>query len=181
MVYVHLADGFEEIEALTAVDILRRADIPVQTVSVMDGRTVMGAHNIPVIADLLFAEADYDSCEMIVLPGGMPGTANLGGHEGLGKQLDAFASHGKWIAAICAAPSVLGKMSLLKGKRATSFPGVENELIGAEYSEERVVLDGKIVTSRSAGTAMEFALELVRLLKDEPTADALKKSLITPF
>lgn len=181
MVYVHLADGFEEIEALTVVDVLRRADIPVKTVSVMAGKTVMGAHDIPVIADLMFAEADYESCEMIILPGGMPGTINLGRHEGLAKQIASFDAHGKWIAAICAAPSVLGKMSLLKGKRATSFPGFENELIGAEYSEERVVRDGKIVTSRSAGTAMEFALELVRLLKDGPTADALKKSLITLF
>lgn len=181
MVYVHLADGFEEIEALTVVDVLRRADIPVKTVSVMDSRTVRGVHDIPVIADLLFAEADYESCEMIVLPGGMPGTTNLGSHEGLAKQLVAFERNGKWIAAICAAPSVLGRMSLLKGKRATSFPGYENGLIGAEYSEERVVRDGKIVTSRSAGTAMEFALELVRLLKDEATADALKKSLITLF
>lgn len=178
MVYVHLADGFEEIEALTAVDVLRRAGIPVKTVSVMDSRTVIGAHDIPVIADLLFAEADYESCEMIVLPGGMPGTTNLGSHEGLAKQLAAFARDGKWIAAICAAPSVLGKMSLLKGKRATSFPGFENELIGARYSEERVVRDGKIVTSRSAGTAMEFALELVKLLKGGPTADKLRKSLI---
>jgi 4-methyl-5(b-hydroxyethyl)-thiazole monophosphate biosynthesis len=165
MVYVHLADGFEEIEALAVVDVLRRAEIDAKTVSVTGSRTVRGAHDIAVNADLLFAEADYEKCEMIVLPGGMPGTLNLGKHEGLAKQLKAFAENGKWLAAICAAPGVLGKMSLLKGKRVTSYPGVEDQLTGAVYSEERVVQDGRIVTSRGPGTAIEFALELVKLLK----------------
>jgi 4-methyl-5(b-hydroxyethyl)-thiazole monophosphate biosynthesis len=178
LVYVHLADGFEEVEALTVVDVLRRADIPVRMVSVGDAKAVRGAHDITVTADLLFAEADYKACDMIVLPGGMPGTANLAKHEGLAKQLAAFAQSGKWLAAICAAPTVLGKLSLLKGKRATSFPGTKDQLTGAVYSEDRVVRDGKIVTSRAAGTAMEFALELVRLLKDGQTADKVKSSML---
>ena len=178
MVYVHLADGFEEIEALTVVDVLRRADIAAKTVSVTGEKTVRGAHDIKVEADLLFEEADYGNCAMIVLPGGMPGTANLVKHEGLAKQLNAFAQSGKWLAAICAAPSVLGRMSLLKDKHVTSYPGYENQLIGAIYSEERVVQDGKLITSRGPGTAIEFSLELVKLLKNEQTAAALRKSMI---
>jgi len=178
MVYVHLADGFEEIEALTVVDVLRRADIATKTVSVTGDKTVRGAHDIKVEADLLFEEADYGNCAMIVLPGGMPGTANLVKHEGLAKQLNAFAQSGKWLAAICAAPSVLGRMSLLKDKHVTSYPGYENQLIGAIYSEERVVQDGKLITSRGPGTAIEFSLELVKLLKNEQTAAALRKSMI---
>jgi 4-methyl-5(b-hydroxyethyl)-thiazole monophosphate biosynthesis len=178
MVFVHLADGFEEIEALTVVDVLRRAGIEVKTVSVTGSVNVRGVHDITVIADLLFQEADYAGCEMIVLPGGMPGTTNLAGHEGLIRQIGSFAQNGKWIAAICAAPSILGKMSLLKGRRATSFPGYENDMVGVEYTEERVVLDGKFITSRGAGTAMEFALKLVALLKDEQTAVALRKKMI---
>ncbi len=178
MVFVHLADGFEEIEALAVVDVLRRADIAVRTVSVTGDRNVRGAHDIVVVADLLFQEADYAQCEMIVLPGGMPGTTNLAKHEGLIKQIGAFAQEGKWIAAICAAPSILGKMSLLTGRRATSFPGYENDMIGAIYTEDRVVLDGNFITSRGAGTAVEFALELVEQLKDEQTATALRKKMI---
>lgn len=179
MVYVHLADGFEEIEALTVVDVLRRANIAVKTVSITGDKTVRGAHDIMVAADLLFEEADFDKCEMIILPGGMPGTANLAKHEGLAEQLNAFAQSDKWLAAICAAPSVLGRMSLLKGKRVTSYPGYESQLIGAVYSEERVVRDRKIITSRGPGTAMEFSLELVKLLKNEQTAAALRNAMIT--
>lgn len=178
MVFVHLADGFEEIEALAVVDVLRRADIKVKTVSVTGSKNVRGAHDIVVVADLLFQEADYATCEMIVLPGGMPGTANLASHEGLVKQIGVFAQEGKWIAAICAAPSILGKMSLLNGLRATSYPGYENDIIGAVYTEDRVVLDGSFITSRGAGTAVEFALKLVELLKDENAAAVLRKKMI---
>ena len=178
MVYVHLADGFEEIEALTIVDVLRRANIMVKTVSTTKERTVRGAHDIKVLADLLFEEADYQRCDMIVLPGGMPGTANLGNHQGLAKQLAAFSNEGKWLAAICAAPSVLGKLSLLKGKRATSYPGYKEQMIGAEYTEERVVRDGNLVTSRGPGTAIEFSLKLVELLKDAQTSEVLRKAMI---
>lgn len=178
MVYVHLADGFEEIEALTVVDVLRRADIAVKTVSMTDSKTVRGAHDIAVTADLLFPEADYGKAEMIVLPGGMPGTTNLAGHEGLAKQLVSFAQNGKWLAAICAAPSVLGRLSLLKGKCATSYPGYENQLIDADYTEERVVRDGTVITSRGPGTAIDFSLELVKVLKNEQTAAALRNAMI---
>ncbi len=178
MVYVHLADGFEEIEAISVVDVLRRVDIAVQTVSLADSKTVRGAHDIWIAADLLFPEADYSKCEMIVLPGGMPGTINLAKHEDLVKQLNAFAGSGKWLAAICAAPSVLGGLSLVTGKRVTSYPGFEKHMTGAEYSEERVVRDGKLITSRGPGTAIEFSLELVKVLKNEQTAAAVRNAMI---
>lgn len=178
MIFVHLADGFEEIEAITIIDVLRRAKIALKTVSVTGAKNVRGAHDITVIADLLFEEADYGACEMIVLPGGMPGTLNLAKHQGLKAQLNTFAKEGKWLAAICAAPSILGSLGLLKGKHVTSYPGYQEQMIGAVYSEESVVRDGKIVTSRGAGTAMEFSLKLVELLKDTQTAAALRNSMI---
>jgi 4-methyl-5(b-hydroxyethyl)-thiazole monophosphate biosynthesis len=178
MIYVHLADGFEEIEALTVVDVLRRANIAVEMISMTESKTVRGAHDIVVTADRLFRDADYGKCEMLVLPGGMPGTANLAKHDGLLGQLKTFAQDGRWIAAICAAPSVPGSLSLLKGKRATSYPGYERQMIGVDYCEERVVRDGSVITSRGPGTAMEFALELVKVLKNEQTAAALKKAMI---
>jgi 4-methyl-5(b-hydroxyethyl)-thiazole monophosphate biosynthesis len=178
MVFVHLADGFEEIEAIAVIDVLRRAGIDVKTISVTGSRDVRGAHDIVIVADLLFEEADYGKCEMIVLPGGMPGTTNLAGHEGLMKQVAAFARNGKWLAAICAAPSILGKLSLLKGRRATSYPGYENDMIGAVYSEDRVVQDGRFITSRGAGTAVEFALKLVEQLRDKGTAAEIRKRMI---
>jgi len=178
MVYIHLADGFEEIEAVAVADVLRRADIEVKMVSMTDSKAVRGAHDIVVAADLLFGEADYGKCDMIVLPGGMPGTANLAKHEGLTKQLSIFAQEGRWLAAICAAPSVLGNLSLLNEKRATSYPGYESQMIGATYTEERVVRDGNLITSRGPGTAIEFSLELVTVLKNEQTTAALRKAMI---
>lgn len=178
MVYVHLAEGFEEIEALTVVNVLRRAGILVKTVSVTGEKMVKGAHDIAVESDLLFEEADYQSCEMIILPGGMPGTTNLANHDGLAQNLKAFAAEGKWLAAICAAPSVLGKLSLLKGKQATSYPGFENQMIGAQYLEEKVVQDGKLITSRGPGTAMEFALKLVEALKNTQVSNSVRAAML---
>ena len=122
MIYVHLATGFEEIEALTVTDILRRAGADVNTVSVTGEKTVEGAHGISVMADILFEEADYKNCEMLVLPGGMPGTLNLGKHQGLCRELGAAEEGGKWVCAICAAPMVLGNLGILEGKRATIYP-----------------------------------------------------------
>lgn len=176
-VYMHLAEGFEEIEALTVVDVLRRAGIDAETVSMSGTLEVSGAHGISVIADKLFTEADYDSCDMIVLPGGMPGTKNLEAHDGLVNRLKQFANEGKWIAAICAAPSILGKMGLLSGKKATCYPGFERYLHGAEVSDDPVARDGKIITSKGPGTAMMFALKLTEVLKDRKTADMLEKEM----
>lgn len=178
MVYVHLAEGFEEIEALTIVDILRRGEIETQTVSITGEKTVMGVHGVPVMADIRFDEAEYDTCEMIVLPGGLPGAENLGKHEGLVKQICLFAEKGKDIAAICAAPMVFGMQGLLEGKHAACYPGIEGKLKGAVISEDPVVADGNVVTSRGPATAMPFALKLVERLKGKGVADGLAADLL---
>lgn len=166
-VYVHLAEGFEEIEAITPVDVLRRGGVDVKTVSIMKDKLVTGAHGIAVEADLLFSEADYAACGMIVLPGGMPGAANLQAHPGLEKQILAFAEAGKWLAAICAAPMVYGELGLLKGRNATCYPGMEGHLKGAKLYGGPVAVDGKFITSKGPGTAAEFALALLRALRGE--------------
>ena len=124
-VFVHLATGFEELEALSPVDVLRRGGVDVKTVSVMDEHTVVGSHGIPVVADLMFEEANYDECDMIVLPGGMPGTLNLEACEPLMEQVKEFDKNGKYISAICAAPTVFGHLGLLNGKKACCYPSME--------------------------------------------------------
>ena len=175
---IHFADGFEETEAVTIVDVLRRAGEDAVMVSVTGSLEVRGAHGICVIADLLFEDADYENCDMIVLPGGMPGTTNLAAHQGLVGQIRDFAGKGKWVAAICAAPMILGDMSLLKGKKATIYPGMEDHLAGAELCADRVVPTGNIVTSMGPGTAMEFALKLAELLVGEKKAADVRKALL---
>lgn len=178
MIYVHLADGFEEIEALTIVDLLRRAELEVQTVSITGSRRVMGTHGVPVEADILFEETDYESCEMIVLPGGMPGAANLGNHEGLTNHIRCFAQNGKYLAAICAAPMVFGALGLLEGKKAVIYPGMEAHLRGAQPQEAPVAVDGTIITSKGPATAMPFAIRLVEILKGKASADKLAEDLL---
>lgn len=176
MVYVHLAEGFEEIEVMTIVDILRRAEIETKIVSIGE-KTVTGAHGVPVTADLLFEEADYSACDMIVLPGGMPGTANLQKHKGLEESILAFADVNRWIAAICAAPMILGGLGLLEGKKATIYPGMEEYLAGATAVSDPVAVDGNIITSKSPGTAMVFALELVNAIKGKAVMDTVEEGL----
>lgn len=178
LVYLHLADGFEEIEAISVVDVLRRAEVEVKTVSISGKKEVRGAHDITVIADILFEDADYSKAGMIILPGGMPGTLNLQNHKGLTEKIKEFHEKGKWLAAICAAPSILGKLELLKGKTATCYPGFEKHCIGAECSQKPVVVTNKIVTSRGPGTAMCFALELVKVIKGDELAEKLRKDMI---
>lgn len=177
-VYVFLADGFEEIEGLTVVDLLRRADIAVTTVSVMDGKKINGAHGIILYADSMFAENDYTDAALLVLPGGMPGTLNLKKHEGLCALLKNHCADGKMTAAICAAPTVLGGLGLLDGRKAVCYPGCEDGILGAEVLGEKVVTDGNITTSRGLGTAIEFALSLIAQLKDSKTAEKIKNSII---
>jgi len=178
MVFVHLADGFEEIEAVTVIDVLRRAGIEVRTVSISENRTVMGVHGIPMIADILIKEADYGRCEMIVLPGGGQGTDNLGRNELLVKKIKEFAASGKWVAAICAAPAVLGRAGVLNGRKATVYPGGEHNLIGASVVPDKVVISDTIVTSRAPGTAMDFAFTLATILKGEETANKVKGQML---
>ncbi|MCL2596298.1 MAG: DJ-1/PfpI family protein [Paludibacter sp.] len=175
---IFLAKGFEEMEAVCPIDILRRAGVNVISVSISDKKQVEGAYNITFTADALFEEIDFEDIEMIVLPGGMPGAANLANHTGLcGKILD-FADSDKRIAAICAAPSVvLGGLGLLKGKEAICYPGYEAGMCTKQISEKSVVTDGIITTAKGPGVAMEFALELVKILKGEAIAQKIKKDL----
>ena len=160
MIYVFLANGFEEVEALTPVDFLRRCDLDVRTVGV-SGPVAMGSHKIPVGCDMTVEELDLEGCDGVILPGGMPGTLNLEACEAVKNAVLWCAGHGKWIGAICAAPSVLGHLGLLKDKKATCFPGFEEELTGAEVLTDAVVRDGNSITSRGAGTAGQFAFALI--------------------
>ena len=177
-VSVFLADGFEEIEGLTVVDLLRRAGVEVTTVSIKDELTIHGAHKIDVQADKLFDEVNYKEEDMVVLPGGMPGTLNLGAHEGVKNVLEQFYGEKKFIGAICAAPSVLGKYGMLEGRKATSYPGFEKELKGAEYVTEPVAVSDFMVTSRGLGTAIDFSLKLIELLVGKEKADEIGRAII---
>lgn len=178
-VCIILADGFEEVEALTVVDLLRRADIKIEMISISDALTVRGRSHIEVVADRMWKDADISSADMIVLPGGMPGVTYLGEHEGLAKTLKKFASEGKRLAAICAAPSVLGALHLLEGKKAVCYPGMEDRLLGAEIvQDKKVVTDGNITTSRGVGTAIPFALHLISLLEGESAAEQVRQGIV---
>ena len=176
-VYVFMADGTEEVEALTVIDLLRRAKVDVVTISVMEKKQVVTSHNIKVEADELYGESDYMDGDMIVLPGGMPGTTHLKNHEELRKVLFAYKDAGKYLAAICAAPSVYGWNGMLAGKKATCYPGFEEELKGAVVTGEGVVTDGQFITSKGLGTAIDFALELITLLAGAETADSVAKAV----
>ena len=178
-VCVFLADGFEEVEALTVVDLLRRAEINVTMVSVSDSLQVRGRSNIAVIADELWENAKPEKSDILVLPGGMPGVTYLGEHEGLTKLLVKFAKEGKEVAAICAAPSILGKLGIVKGKKATVYPGMEELLKGADVVVDReVVTDGNITTSRGAGTAIPFALRLIEILSGPEMAQKVSRGIV---
>ena len=160
-VALFLANGFEEIEALGTVDILRRAEIPVTTVSIYKEKEVTGAHNMTVVADTIYDELDFSTVDVLVLPGGMPGAQYLNEHEGLKEQVKLFAERGNKVAAICAAPMVLGGLNLLEGKKATCYPGFESKLIGAETSADSVVVSDNIITGKGPAFVFDFALQLV--------------------
>lgn len=177
-VYVFLAEGFEEIEGLTVVDLLRRANLETEMVSVMEGRQIKGSHGIKVTADSMFADVDFSDADLLVLPGGMPGTLNLGNHEGLCELLRKHYEAGKMIAAICAAPSVFGQLGFLKGRAATCYPGFEDKLEGASVCAEKVVVDGTVTTAKGMGTAIDFSLKLIEQLLDKETADKISEGII---
>lgn len=158
---VHLAEGFEETEAISIIDILRRATIEVLVVSVTGKLEVVGAHHIKVLSDILFEDVDYNDLYMIVLPGGMPGAANLDAHVGLKNQIKQFNRQNRLLAAICAGPMVLGNLGVLKGKQAVSYPGFEKYLKDAEVLTIPVVESGNVITGRGIGNVLEFALKIV--------------------
>lgn len=177
-VAVLLADGFEEIEALTAVDLLRRARVYVDTVSITEEYVVHGSHGINVQTEDLFEEVNFEEFDMIVLPGGLPGTTNLNNHAGVQKVVRDFVENGKYVGAICAAPSILGGMGLLKGRHAISYPSFEDKLLGAVITRNPVVQDRNIITSRGMGTSIDFALKLVEVMAGAEKADEIGDSIL---
>ena len=173
-----MADGCEEIEGLTVVDIVRRAKMDITMISVNGKREVTSSHDVTFLADAVAEEVDYDALDGIVLPGGMPGTLHLLDHATVNEVIKKFAGEGKLVAAICAAPSVLGAAGILEGRRATCHPGFEEKLTGAATSEDAVVVDGNIITSRGMGTAIPFALEIVRYFADDAAVEHIKDGLV---
>lgn len=181
MVYVFLADGFEEVEALTPVDYVRRAGKTVITVGVT-GKTVIGAHDIPVVCDITVEDFDITlDAEGIILPGGMPGTLNLEKSEKVQNAIDFCVKNDKMIAAICAAPSILGHKNLLENKNAVCFPGFEKDLAGAVIADDYAVTDGNIITAKGAGAASEFAFEIIAYLCGRNKADEIKLTVQTCY
>lgn len=171
---IFLATGFEEIEAISVIDILRRKNVDVEIISVSGMEYIEGAHGIFVKSDALFFSIDYSDYELFILPGGMPGATNLMKHEGLCELLKTSYENGKKVAAICAAPSVLGEIGILNGKKVTCYPGFEKQCIGAEIVDEDVVVDGNITTARGAGVAMEFGFTLLKAYCSDEEIEELK-------
>ena len=177
-VCVFLAEGFEEVEGLTVVDLLRRAGEEVLMVSIGTSLEVTGSHGIKVSADRLFEVADYSDADMLVLPGGMPGALHLKNHEELGERITEFALQGKALAAICAAPMVLDARGALTHKTATIYPGMQNELNMASYIDSGVVEDGNVITGKGPAYAIGFALAIIRKIKGDNAADEVAEGLL---
>lgn len=177
---VFFGEGYEEIEALTVVDILRRAALPVKMVSITEEREVTGSHQITVKMDCLLSELDFDRVEMIVLPGGMPGTKNLEACGVLMEQVDAFVEADRPVSAICAAPSILGHRGHLRKRAACSFPAFEDHLEGAEVLREPSVVSGNITTGRGMGAAIPFALSILERYQGKEAARAMADKIVYP-
>ena len=176
--FIFLATGFEEIEAITIIDILRRGDIDVQIVSIENDLNVKGAHQIEVTANSKFNDTDFSIGNILILPGGLPGATNLLDYKPLLNLINEYNSLGKYISAICAAPMVFGKMGLLKDKKAICYPGFEQYLEGAIITNEKVVVDSNIITSRGPATASDFGFKLLEILKDKNTSIALAQGML---
>lgn len=178
-VYVFLANGFEDVEALIPVDVLRRGGVDVTTVSVVeDSQLVESAHGVQLFADALFADCDFNDADLLLLPGGMPGASNLYEHEELCNAVQTHYDAGRRLAAICAAPAVvLGQLGLLQGRRATCYPGFEKLMAGATYTAELFTTDGNITTGEGPAAAFPFAYELLALLTDRQTSDQIAEGM----
>lgn len=178
MIYIFLAEGFEEIEALAPLDILRRAGIPVETVSITDNQVVIGSHGVIMLTDRILPALDWDDADMIVLPGGLPGSTNLDACAELREGIMKLYEAGKPLAAICAAPQVFGHLGILKGVKATCYPGVETELEGAEYTAARVQVDGQFITGNGPGAAMEFGYTIAEGYRGKEAILPLRKGMM---
>lgn len=179
-IYEFLADGFEEVEALAPVDIMRRAKLNVKTVSVTGHKEVETSHQVKVVADLLFEEADFSDLEMVVLPGGMPGASNLAEHAGLHELIKKAYEDGKLLTAICAGPMVYGKMGLLKGRKATCYPGFDKYLEGADYTGALVQVDGPFTTGKGPAASLSLGYAIVERFCGKAKADELKAGMMFP-
>lgn len=176
--YLFFTTGFEEVEALTVVDILRRGGVDCKTVSITGDYDVTSSHAVTIRADLLFEEQSLEDGDMLILPGGIPGTPNLKAHAGLDKLIRQYHEAGKYLAAVCAAPTVYGEKGLLQDRKATCFPGMESGLVGAEHREDKVVCDGQFITSRGMGTCIDFGLTLLAKLTDEANAQTIGQKIV---
>jgi 4-methyl-5(b-hydroxyethyl)-thiazole monophosphate biosynthesis len=176
--YIFLATGFEEIEAIATIDILRRGEVETTTVSITGNRNVVGVHQIPVTADILFEETDFSDGDAFILPGGGPGSFMLNDHEALKQLLVDKCNQNKWICAICAAPLVLGGLGLLAGKQAICYPGMESYIQGAILTDTPVVTDGKIITGKGPGLALDFGLTILANLQGQTIADKVADDLL---
>ena len=176
MVYIFLADGFEEMEAMAPIDILRRGGVKVTTVGV-GGRQITGSHGVPFVADCQLGEVDLSDGQMLLLPGGLPGADNLRDSELVCAALLQAYERGAYIGAICAAPYVLGQLGLLKGRRATCYPGFEDRLLGAQATGEAVVVDGNIITAKGPGVADQFGFQLLSSLMGEACSSQVRKEM----
>lgn len=175
---VFFANGYEEIEALTVVDLTRRAGIETWMVSITDEKTVTGSHGITVSMDRTLSEVNFEEVDMIVLPGGMPGTLNLEACEPLMEKVKEFDANGKYISAICAAPTVFGHLGLLKGKKACCYPSMEDGLVGAEVTFETTAVADHILTSRGMGTAIDFGLQIIARFQGQDAADEMAAKIV---
>lgn len=177
-VYEFLANGFEDIEALGPVDVLRRGGLDVKTVSVSGDLMVSSAHGVQVKADMLFEDVNFDDADLLLIPGGMPGAKNIDEHEGVRRALVAHASKHKLIGAICAGPMVLGHLGLLRGKKATCYPGFEDQLDDAEYTAASFTVDGNIITGKGPGATLAYAYALLGQFKGERVVEEMKKGMM---
>ena len=175
---VFFATGFEEIEALSVVDVCRRMGLEIQMVSITGEKEVTSSHQVTVKMDCLFDEVNFDEVDMLVLPGGMPGTKNLEAFAPLMEQVDSFYKAGKWIAAICAAPSIFGHKGVLEGRNACSFPEFESHLQGAEVTKNAVEVSDNVITSRGMGTAVDFGLKIAEVVKSKEEVHALAQKIV---
>lgn len=178
MVYVMIAQGCEEVEALAVVDILRRGGVPLSMVSINSQRVVEGAHRIKIEVDELIENLDFEDADMIVLPGGLPGSYNLADSEMLAQAIDKQYKKGGMLAAICAAPLVYGRMGLLHGVKATCYPGMENELVGAIYTGALTETDGQFITGKGPAAVFQFAYTLLAALKGEDVAEQVRQGML---
>lgn len=181
MIHLFLADGFEELEAITVLDIIRRARLPIATVSITANRHVIGSHGISVKADMLFRKKDLRDSDMLIVPGGLTGVRNLSFHDGVKKRFEDQSNQKKPIAAICAGPVFLEKCNILSGKNITCYPGLESEFKEVNISKENVVVDGNLITAKGPAAALPFAFSILKFFIDEDAINQVKSGMLFDF